>query len=339
MKVDIGILAHNEADAIARIVETVASQSILDSEDVRILVLSNGSTDATVANARKAASLSRYQERIEVVDLQQGGKSRTWNVFVHDMSRPDADSLIFCDSDIAMPAPDLLQRLVDEIAKRPALDCMTSRPIKDIAHGPRGSLSMTERLIGMSGGTLDDWRTAVCGQLYVLRSAAARTIHLPIGLPVEDGFVRAMLLTHLFAEPENLALIDGREDVFHVYPSERTLAGLIRHQTRIVIGGAINAAVFAHLSAAPRGAGRELEDAAGNEQWLVQVLANRLPTKPYGWVPLHFLLKRAQGFKSRASHSSPVRKTALLMVGLGFDLLVYVNAQVRMARGAGVGYW
>lgn len=36
--------------------------------------------------------------------------------------------------------------------------------------------------------------------------------------------------------------------------------------------------------------------------------------------------------------SRPVKKTALLIVGLGFDLLVYVNAEVRMARGTGVRY-
>ena len=50
-----------------------------------------------------------------------------------------------------------------------------------------------------------------------MRTAAAKAIKLPIGLPVEDGFVRHAIITNLFSEPENQSRIDQPENVFHTY--------------------------------------------------------------------------------------------------------------------------
>ena len=273
-----------------------------------------------------------------MADLAEGGKSRTWNRFVHDLSRPDAAILVFADADIELPEPDTLARLVRGLAARPELHVMNSRPVKDIVHRP-DNLSLTDRLIALAGGTLDDWRTAVCGQLYAMPAARARLRHLPVGLPVEDGFLRAMVLTDDLLAPEDFSRIDG-EDAWHVYASERSLRALVRHQIRIVIGSAINLAVFDALRDIPAGARPEMwRQAAADGGWLRGVLRRRLPRAPHGYVPLHFLTKRSRRLLGAPRRLLTPRGMVLLVGGFGFDLVVYLLAQARMAGGTGAGYW
>jgi glycosyltransferase involved in cell wall biosynthesis len=319
LRVDIGIFAHNEAAGIAPMIKGIQAQDLPDI-DLRLLVLANGCTDATAALARAAGA--------EVADLPQGGKSRTWNRFVHDLSRPEADLLVFADADITLPEPDALARLIHGLAARPALWALNSQPVKDTAlRGPR---TLVERLALKASGGLDDWKTAICGQLYAMPAARARRFHLPIGLPVEDGFLRALILTDGLTAPEDFSRIDGVEGLRHIYASESTLGALIRHQERIVIGSAINAALFAHLRAAKDLQG-ELARLASDETALPSVLHQSLPRAPYGFVPFHFLVKRL----ARAR----LAKLPVAILGFGFDAIVYTRAQIRMARGTGAGFW
>ena len=112
LRVDLGVFAHDEAAGIAAMVAGLRAQVPPPGVDLRLLVLANGCRDDTVARARAAGA--------EVADLPQGGKSRTWNRFVHDLSRPEADLLVFCDADICLPEPDALARLITALAARPA---------------------------------------------------------------------------------------------------------------------------------------------------------------------------------------------------------------------------
>lgn len=335
--VDIGIFAHNEEQGIKAMLEGLAGQNLFADPalSVRVLVLANGCRDST-ANVARAVTVPG----LSVIDLPLGGKSRTWNRFVHDLSRPDADQLIFCDADIALPQPDTLMRLVTGLDARPGLAVLNSRPVKDISHNPT-NLSLTDRLIAAGSGGLDDWKTAICGQLYAMPAAKARRFHLPIGLPVEDGFLRAMILTdQLTSGVEMITRIDGAEGAFHLYASERDIPALIRHQTRIIIGSAVNAACFAHLRSLPVEMRAEaLAKASTDDDWLASVLRARLPCAPHGYVPVHFALKRLERAFRAPLQSLHPRRATILILGLGFDLLVYLRAQMQMARGAGSGFW
>lgn len=330
MRVDIGIFAHNEGAGIAAMVARLMAQD-LSGLEARVLVLANGCTDDTVAQARAAGA--------EVADLPLGGKSRTWNRFVHDLSRPVAEVLVFVDADIEFTAPDCLKRLALGLAARPALWVLNSRPVKDIVARPHG-LSPLDKIIAAAAGGLDDWKTAICGQLYAMPAACARRLHLPIGLPVEDGFLRAMVLTDALTIPEDFSRIDGLEGVSHLYASERSLSALIRHQVRIVIGSALNFVAFDALRALPSTARRPaLAQAAADEGWLSRAAGAALPRWPFGFVPFHFLTKRlARAVATPAQFLRP-KRVILLLLGFGFDLIVYVLAQYRMARGEGVGFW
>lgn len=329
MQVDLGVFAHNEAAGIATMVARLNAQAV-PGLDLRILVLANGCTDDTAALARAAGA--------EVADLPEGGKSRTWNRFVHDLSRPEARVLIFADADIQLPDADALARLVAALQARPWLHVMNSRPVKDIVADPRG-LGWQDRLIAMAGGTLDDWQTAICGQLYAMPATCARQRWLPAGLPVEDGFLRAMVLTDDLTVSEDLSRIGGA-DVWHIYESERSIAGLIRHQVRIVIGSALNMAAFDALrEMMPPVRKATLQLAARDLGWLRRVAQARLPRWPDGFVPLHFLVKRSRNLLCNPRRLLRPKGLLLLVAGFGFDLIVWLIAQIRMARGTGAGHW
>jgi glycosyltransferase involved in cell wall biosynthesis len=334
--VDIGVFAHNEADCIGRMVARLAAQDILRASDmaVRVLILANGCKDATVAVAQATARAG-----ITVVDLAEGGKSRTWNRFVQTISRPEADVLVFCDADIEFCDAGALQRLVRGLLGRPELWVMNSQPIKDIVARPEG-LSAQERMIAAASGGLDDWKSAICGQLYAMPADKARRFRLPIGLPVEDGFLRAMVLTDAMTGPEDFGRIDGAEGVSHTYASERQVFDLVRHQTRLVIGSAINLCCFNVLRGIPLdNRHAELKRAMVNDRWLPEVIRRELPRMPYGYVPPHFLVKRLVRLLSNPRERLQPKRLLLTLAGTGFDAVVYLRAQIAMARGVGAGFW
>lgn len=333
-KIDLAVFAHNEEYNIFAVLTMLDRQDIFDHAmfSIRVLVLANGCSDETVQMAEKAVSGLTHAQSFTVCNITAGGKSRTWNEFVHNLARSDADLLIFCDADIDIPQTDVVHSLAVFLNSNPECVVASSRPVKDIVHAPE-KLNFLDKLIAAAGGTLDDWRKSICGQLYILRADVAQGLHLPIGLPVEDGFVRALVLTDVFRQPENLNLIDGDDSIFHVYESERSVISLIRHQVRIVVGGAVNAVVFDLLNRS----GRPhvlLKEASQDPDWVSRVCQNTLPRR-YGYVPSHFLTKRLYNFWK----ATGLRPKCIILIGFGFDILVYVIAQIKMARGTGAGYW
>ncbi len=340
LNVEIGIFAHNEEANVASFLDSLYSQDIFQSEmfSVNVYLLANGCTDATVERAG-AYFLSRYVDfPLTILNLDKGGKSRTWNYFVHQASSIIADYHIFIDCDISMPSASTLRSMVKFIDENAALDVSSSRAVKDISYFRR-RLTFVERIISASGGQLDDWETSVCGQLYVLRSSVARQIYLPIGLPVEDGFLRAMVLTNQLEDSEDLSRIGGLDGIFHLYVSETRVVDVVRHQVRIVIGSAINAAIFKYLHGLNDGkVSDELLRASRDEDWVKGVCNRMLPDRRFGWVPPHFLFKRvirARKFTGRTT----LKGAVLLALGFGFDALVYLIAQFKMSRGVNAGHW
>lgn len=332
-QIDIGVFAHNEEQNIKTLLEMLAHQDFSSLPDVslRVVICANGCTDCTVQIAKDVIAGLEQVTEYEVLDLPQGGKSRTWNRFVHEFSRKGAQYLIFCDADIIIPEPHMLRGLVSFVQDRPAVAAASSRPVKDIVHQPQ-NLTATDKIIAAAGGTLNNWRKSICGQLYIMRAPIARSFHLPVGLPVEDGFVRAMTLTDVFRGAENLDRIDGDDTLFHVYKSERGVCALIRHQVRIVIGSAINTPIYKLLSETSNPPAL-LQEAAANPDWLRELLRKALP-RGYGYVPLQFLTKRLSGFWSASQ-----KRKIIILIGFCFDLVVYGIAQIKMASGKGVGYW
>ncbi|HEY0824851.1 MAG TPA: glycosyltransferase [Ramlibacter sp.] len=343
MQVHVGVFAHNEQDGIASVLADLARQDLFDRPGVgiRVFVLANGCTDATVAAAHAAvgAMPAGIAACMSVLDLPFRGKSRTWNHFVHELCVGRSDYVCCVDADIRIPARENLRLMLERIEATGSA-VVNSRPRKDIEVAP-GRLSLVERVIVLASGTSSDYRNSIAGSLYLVRTEAVEAVHMPVGLPVEDGFLRAMILTRLLTEDEDFRRIHAEPGIWHVYASLRTVPALVRHQTRLVVGSAINTVVFDHLCAAAPDLARRsalLRRAAADEHWLARVLQGTLPRWPSGFVPVHFLVKRLEGLR-RGGELGVSRTLLLATVGFAFDFVVYLNAQLQMARGKGAGYW
>lgn len=335
LTVDVGVFAHNKAGVIADTLRDLLAQHALAAHDVRIVVLVNGCTDATPL---VVADLAHHNPAIVPVFLAKSGKSRAWNSFVHHESRRNCDILIFADADIRLPDRTTLTRLIACLQADDRLHAVNSRPIKDLALLDR-RLKPVEKLILASAETANDWRQAICGQLYAMPAARAHEYALPIGLPVEDGFLHALIATEKFDAPPVGFRVDGSE-ASHVYESERTISALVRHQVRIVIGSAINEAIFRTLEISDQAGRRALLDqAAKSDDWLPVFLSRALPRVPYGYVSIHFLIKRSQRALAHPRALLYPKRLLIFVAGAVFDLLVYLLAQLRMARGVGAGFW
>lgn len=343
--IDICIFAHNEEDDICLLLEDICKQTIITggSYDVKFTIAANACSDGTVSLAK--AYLSKLEKEksdcFSVVDLALGGKSRTWNKFTHELSREEAELLMYMDGDIRLHDNSVLEKMVVEISNNDALHLFSSKPVKDVDYY-QNATGFVQILISKSGGKLTDLKKAVCGSLHIARSNVIRQIFLPIGLPGEDGFLSAMVKTNALSEPDNFDRVDGgRDDIFHTYESIGTISELIQHQTRLVIGSAVNSALFRYIS---ENGGTHLQnkailqESASDDSWVAEKLKLLLPKAPYGFVPFHFLTKRISAFLNRNEKKS-AKSFLILAIGVVFDVLVYFKASLKMASGHGANYW
>ena len=342
-KVDIAVFAYQEEGTIATVVGDLADQDIFAAAglDAQVWILANGCTDATVSNAEEAVDRlpPELAARFVVKDLPEPGKSRTLNRFIHQISRPEAELFFFMDADIRLVQTDTLSAMVQAFEARGELRVFSSRPIKDIDYFNL-NVGAIARLISAGAGGLSDPRKAICGQLYAMRAGMAKRLNVPIGLPVEDGFVRAMTVTDFLKGEDDHNRIDGAEEVFHVYESIRTIPELIQHQTRLVVGGAINAVLYGRIAADTttiEAAENYLKEVATDEAWLGRILREELPRAPFGYVPFHFWLLRLK--RARLSGLTSPKAVLVLILGFGLDSIAYVLATLRMARNQAAGHW
>lgn len=343
LMVDIGIFVHNEEGFLESLMLNLAKQNLFRDPryHVKVHALLNGCTDNSAAIIHKFGEIAHkeFGMNLEIHDFSEGGKSRTWNRYVNDVSRAEADHLFFLDGDILLPEPNTLGGMLSLMSEDENLDIISSRPVKDTSISEK-KLGAVSRLINAGGGSFTSYKTSLCGQLYLVRRNALDGIFMPIGLPVEDGFLKAMILTRLFTKPEDLSKITGQPELWHSYESIRNVGELINHQVRIIIGGAINFLIFDYLRSLEKNYSVRsdiLKNISSQDDWLNELVKRELPKTPHGYIPFHFLTKRVSNiFKGQRPSIGAVSKAA---VGFGFDLIVYVWASVQMLRGRGAGHW
>ena len=165
---------------------------------------------------------------------------------------------------------------------------------------------------------------------------------MPIGLPGEDGFLRAMILTSNFTKDENLDRLVFVEGARHIFESEHTITGVFRHNVRLAIGTAINVLLFDHI--------RESESIrknvadyiqrrnAADPNWVNELIRAEIRRGKYFLLNKDFILKRIQGFFSLPL-SQRLRRWPILVVSVVFDMALLVRASQLMRRGAGAGFW
>lgn len=283
MGIAAAIFAHQEE----RRIDACLASLPLDRADIAFHVLVNGSTDGTAARAREATS---GRPNVIVHELAAGGKSRTWNHFVHHLLRGDEDAVIFMDGDAEITAGSI-DALVAELAADVGLNAAAGMPVNGrSAEFYRQSLR-TER--------------GLFGDLYALSGSfvgAIRTrgLRLPDDLIGDDGLVAAWAHTGLGCDAdwvvERVAACEGAgfrcEPVSLLHPAtwrmqyRRMISYSLRHFQNRIVSDIMR-------REGPQGLPPRLDELYA--QWLPRLTPRALPT---GWFD-RLALKRMRANKRR----------------------------------------
>lgn len=296
-RISIIILCKDESQRIGECLSSLADQSLLRTGNlIEVLVVPNGCTDNTpaVAEASRAVFSSLGNVAFRVEELKQGGKSRSWNIAVHQLSDPAADYLVFLDGDIELAHDQVLERLFETLVSHPSLEVVSGKPTKESAR--KSDQNILERL-SLSASEATGYVNVINGSCYVAKAAPLRQVWLPNDLPGEDGFLNAVVTTEGFTAPHVVENVRQPAAPTHFYAPE-TLSGFFHHERRIIVGTIINRWLIEHIRgmALGRHAGSWIRQQ--NEQdpdWVDEIVAKRadgriwvIPTEVF----FHRLIKR-----------------------------------------------
>jgi glycosyltransferase involved in cell wall biosynthesis len=193
--ISVGIFAHNEAHRIAASLHSLP----LHREDIRFHLLVNGSSDSTAEIAR---SIAANHPSLIVHDLPQGGKSRTWNHYIHHLIRSDESHFVFMDGDATL-TPNAIDALCASLDSFPMANAASGMPMNGRQHRKYQETLRRDR--------------GLFGDLYALSAGFVQRIrdqglHLPNDLIGDDGLIGAWARCDLRNEKD--------EDRMRIVPCE-----------------------------------------------------------------------------------------------------------------------
>jgi len=243
-------MAYNEERNIATTIVSLSEQTIFSdpSHELVVHVVPNGCRDATAERARVAfgdfVNLHPHV-KCEVNEVVEAGKANAWNRFVYGFSSGDADALLLLDADIQFGQPECLARVAAALDRTPEAVVAVDLPLKDIT--TKSGLSLREQVSLAASDLQTAGAPKIAGSLYLARAEALRRFWMPVGLIVEDGFVKAMLLTDSFRKPENAGAIVRAADATHFFEAVTGFGAWFKHERRLVNGTAVNILLFSIL--------------------------------------------------------------------------------------------
>ncbi len=342
MRVSIGILAWNEADSIARTIELLLQQTLFTTSDSRIesievVCVPNGCTDSTAEKARKAfdqygADLAG-SVNFRVCEVSESGKSNAWNLFIHEFSDQAADFIFLMDADVIARESEALANLLNALEASPQAMVAIPQFIKDIAFKPRKTLF--DRVSLSFSRKNQQSEVPLAGGLYCGRGEVLRGIYLPNHLLVEDGFLRAMILTDQFRAEEDFQRIVRAEQATVMFKACTALGGLFRHERRVAMGTVMNTLLFGEV--APRcdnpGVGEWISRQNEIEpDWPLKLVAKKYSQNGRWLVPRMTLFRRFDGIK-KGGLTKALKQLPLALCGFAFDLPVFIAANSALRRG------
>ncbi len=255
MKIGIGIMAYNEERNIRAALESLSQQDLFAlpanrGASIEISIVANGCKDRTAEVAGRAceeffAGRQGIVARADVIE--KAGKSNAWNEYVHRLADQAADFLILMDGDIKLVGNSTLRLMLEKLEASPEANVAVDVILKDIAF--KENKTAFEKMSLATSELMRAGPPKIAGSLYIARGATLRKIWMPVGLLVEDGFLKAMLTTDNFAKPENPARIVRADDAAHIFEAERKLARIYKHEKRLANGTAQNIILFDFLRA------------------------------------------------------------------------------------------
>lgn len=342
MKLSIGIFAYNEEPRIGATLASLRGQDLFDPAaqphvQIEIVVLPNGCRDRTADVAAEALrthfdGLPHVTARVEA--LAEAGKSRTWNTYVHQLADPAADLLLLMDGDIELVGASTLRNLLNALRDHPDAHASVDVILKDIALKPnptaRERLSLAASELTRSGPP------KLAGSLYAARGAVLRGIWMPVGLLVEDGYLKAMLCTDSFTRPDLPSRLVRAENAAHTFEAVTDLRTLFRHEVRLLVGSAVNFILFDHIAAQVRATGRDGGQLVGEwnasvPDWLPKLVDDRLGAKGWWLAPTRFILLPLRQL-CNLPPGRAVRRLPAAAMRAAFNLAAAVAANAQLRR-------
>ncbi len=354
MLISIGILAWNEEDVIETTLASLFRQSALlgtsgDLPDVgwEIIVVPNGCSDGTAAVARRVLTdlvgqTGDQKISFSVHELAEPGKSNAWNHYIHEFSSKQADLILMIDADIEFGELETISNTVKALLKNPLALVAVDLPLKDVVKKSKKTLlewiSVTASSVSTAGSP------AISGQFFCARADALRQIWMPKGLSVEDGFLRAMIVTDCFRSAIDEGKVIRAENATHYYETLTSIRAIFRHELRMVIGGAVNCYFiwdFLLFATDPLGPGAGVLIRNRIEQdpsWYPTFIDNSIKNHGFWVLPRGMLFRRFSRLKHYRGLGI-VKGTIVVAAGFLLDLPVFIMANRRLKQGCAIGYW
>lgn len=343
MKVGVSviILAKDEQDQVRESLTQLLKQTIFARDDLQLEIIfaANGCNDNTAeyAQATLAELTASTSTTFVVKDLQQGGKSRTWNRAVHEFSNPDAEFLIFLDADVLLFDDHVLSELLDSLRSDPSRHVVTGRPLKAVAR--KSNPSTLDRMsLAISRHTA--WINAICGSLYVGRAEVLRRYYLPNATPGEDGFLNALVTTEGFDSGPNEQRVLQHSRPTHFFDPVG-VTEFVGHERRMIVGTLINNWTFEllHSREEKRDVGSYIHGLnENNPGWVNEIVQRRISGRR--WViPKSLVLRRFVRRNEVGKFGSRVWLYGLasLATVLTIPSLILANRTLRSSDPA--SYW
>ena len=350
MKIAIGILAHNEAESISNLLHSLCQQSLLQDSNsgnlVEIIVVSNGCVDNTSAVAKE--SLENLAKELEpalfkwqVCEVEKAGKSNAWNLFIHQFADPDADFFFLMDADIKLYAKDTLFEMLDILVQNPEYWISLDRPIKDVEL--KLNKNLLEKLSVAVSKSSNHGQLYICGQLYCGRASILRDIWMPIGLPVEDGFLTKMIISQNFTIKNfSFKRIVRVKEASHVFAAYTNPIELINHEVRIVVGIVINIFLENYLRkkcSKGKTAGTLIAKMNQEKQlWLNGFVKHNLANKGWWVIPIFLVFRRFRSLKNHSLLNACLR-VPISTLAFIVDLLIFIRANQKLKSEIIANYW
>jgi glycosyltransferase involved in cell wall biosynthesis len=350
MLISIGVLARNAAAMLEGTLASLFGQDVFRGPadaDARweIIVVPNGCTDDTAARARAALAThaaGRSNVSWAVHELEEAGKSNAWNRYIHDFASREASVIVMLDSDIEFGHPGTVGNTVKALLADPHAVVAVDLPLKDSIR--KSKKTLLERMSLAASRETIAGAVGISGQFFCARADALRQVWMPKGLSVEDGFLRAMIVTDSFrAAPDERKVIRA-PDASHYYETLTSVPAIVRHELRIVIGTALNCYLawdFLQYATDPQGPGagtlifhRTKEDPA----WYRKLMANAIRNRGWWVLPRGMFFGRFTNLKEKRGlgllRSLPMATARFLV-----DVPVLVIANHKLKSENAIGYW
>lgn len=354
MLISIGILAWNEEETIAKTLKSLLHQSVftelndnLSQLEWEIIVVPNGCSDNTATVAHTAltdlisqTNLKNISFKIHVLDMS--GKSNAWNYYIHELSNKNSELILMIDADIEFKEKETIFNTVQALKQNPNALVAVDLPLKDAEK--KKKKTFIEWISTTSSKVTTTGPVGIAGSYYCARAEALKQIWIPIGLPVEDGFIRSMIVTNCFRSKIDNNKIIRAPNSSHYFSTLTTIKEIFKHEVRLVIGTTMNCyltwdlLLFATDPFGP-GAGIIIKNQLKNDPlWYKSLINNSIRNRGYWVLPKGMLFRRF----SRLKHTngiSLIKLTIVSIVGFALDLPVFLSANRQLKKGNTIGHW